>query len=300
MAWFKKPQYTKLAQPKLKDRIPQGLMIKCESCLEKLLQEDYEKNLWVCPKCDHHGRINSAQRIAITFDAFEEDNTNLRSTDPLKFFDTKSYADQLKKYMDKSGLTEAVITGVGEISGFRVAASVMDFNFIGASMGSVVGEKITRCIERGIAEKIPVIIISCSGGARMQEGILSLMQMAKTSAALGRLGEAGLPYISVLTHPTTAGVMASYASLGDVILAEPEAMVGFAGPRVIKETIREILPKDFQTAEFVRDKGFIDRVVHRKDLKQDLANLLSFFSGQTSAKYSYGGDAAVIDAKDVV
>lgn len=300
MAWFKKPQYTKLAQPKMRDRIPHGLMIKCENCLEKILQEDYETNLWVCPKCKYHGRIGSAQRIQITFDNFEEDNMNLRSTDPLKFVAVKSYADQLKTYLAKSGLTEAVVTGVGEICGFKVSAAIMDFGFIGASMGSVVGEKITRAIERAIKERLPVIIISCSGGARMQEGILSLMQMAKTSAALARLGEAGLPYISVLTHPTTAGVMASYASLGDIIIAEPGCMVGFAGPRVIQETIREILPKGFQTAEFVRDKGFIDRVVERKDLKQDLANCLSFLSGQVSPKYSYGNEAGVIDAKEVV
>lgn len=299
MAWFKKPQYTKLAQPKMRDRIPQGLMVKCENCFEKYLKEDYENNLWVCPKCNHHGRIGSRQRIAITFDSFEEDNTNLRSTDPLQFVAAKTYADQLKTYVAKSGLTEAVVTGVGEIEGFRVSTAVMDFNFIGGSMGSVVGEKITRAIERGISEKLPVIVFCCSGGARMQEGILSLMQMAKTSSALGRLGEAGMPYISVLTNPTTAGVMASYASLGDVIISEPGCMVGFAGPRVIQETIREILPKGFQTAEFVRDKGFIDRVIHRKDMKRELANCLSFLSGQVSPKYKYG-EAGVIDAKDVV
>lgn len=300
MVWFQKPKYTKLTPPKLRDRIPQDLMAKCESCLETLLQEELRENLWVCPKCDHHGRLDAVQRIEITFDAFEEEDAGLRSTDPLEFFDTKPYAGRLEAYQAKTGRNEAVLTGMAELHGFQLSAAVMDFSFIGGSMGSVVGEKVTRACEKAIDKGIPFITINCSGGARMQEGILSLMQMAKTSAIVARLAEKRLPYISVLTNPTTAGVMASYASLGDVIIAEPNSMVGFAGPRVIQETIREILPKGFQTAEFVLDKGFLDAVVHRRDIRTTLANYLSFFSGQSNPDYPPPEQAGVIDTKELI
>jgi acetyl-CoA carboxylase carboxyl transferase subunit beta len=300
MTWFKKPQYTKLDVPKTKDRIPQGLMIKCESCLAMMLKEDLKANLDVCPKCQHHHKISSPRRIEITFDCFEPDNENLAPNDPLGFVDAKPYAEKIKGYQAKTGMNDACVSGVGEIHGFKVAAAIMEFRFAGGSMGSVVGEKVTRAIERGLAEKKPVIAICCSGGARMQEGILSLMQMAKTSAAVARLRDARIPYFVVLTNPTTAGVMASFASLGDIIIAEPKAMIGFAGPRVIEQTIKQILPKGFQTAEFVKDKGFIDIVSHRKDMRETLARCLSFTSGQANPRFPVGPGPDVIDAKDVV
>jgi acetyl-CoA carboxylase carboxyl transferase subunit beta len=300
MAWFKKSKYTQLSAPKLRDRIPQDLMAKCDGCLETVLQEETRENLWVCPKCDYHTKLDAPRRIEITFDSFEEDNQGLESTDPLGFVSTKPYAEQLVTYRERTGRNDAVMTGAATIHGFRVSAAVMDFSFIGGSMGSVVGEKVTRACERSLEEEIPFITINSSGGARMQEGILSLMQMAKTGAAVGRLAEAGVPYLSVLTNPTTAGVMASYASLGDVILAEPGCMVGFAGPRVIQETIREILPKGFQTAEFVRDKGFIDMVVHRKDMRKTLADLLSFLSSQANPDYPGSPAAGAVDTLELI
>jgi acetyl-CoA carboxylase carboxyl transferase subunit beta len=299
MPWFRKPQYTKIESPKKKDRVPQGLVLKCESCLEMILKEELVKNLWVCPQCDYHAKINAKTRIEFTFDSFEEDNKNLTTGDPLGFFDTKSYKERIETYQKTTGLKEACLSGIGTIHGFRVSAAVMDCTFQAGSMGSVVGEKITRSMERALNEKIPAITFCTSGGARMQEGILSLMQMAKSSAVVARLGEAGVPYITVLTNPTTAGVMASFASLGDVIIAEPGAMIGFAGPRVIEQTIKQILPKGFQTAEFVREKGFIDIVAHRKDLRKTLANCLSCLSGQVNPEYP-ARESGVIDAKDVV
>jgi acetyl-CoA carboxylase carboxyl transferase subunit beta len=281
MAWFQKRKYTilKPTEKKLVD-IPDGLWHKCQQCLHIILARDYEKNLWVCPKCNFHDRVSSRDRIAITFDpnSFQPDEDNLEPTDPLDFFDSMHYMDRLASYQSKTGMKDAVITGVAACGGYRVVVSVMEFNFAGGSMGSVVGEKITRALERSLKERLPIIIICASGGARMQEGILSLMQMAKTSMSIAKLNEAGIPYISVLTHPTTAGVMASFASLGDVIIAEPNALIGFAGPRVIQQTINQILPKGFQRSEFVRDHGFIDIVANRKDLRNTLINLLSFFA----------------------
>jgi acetyl-CoA carboxylase carboxyl transferase subunit beta len=281
MAWFRKRKYT-ILRPTEKKRvdIPDGLWHKCQQCLHIILARDYEKNLWVCPKCNFHDRVSSWDRIAITFDpdSFQTDPDNLEPTDPLEFFDSMNYMDRLASYQKKTGLKDAVITGLATCGGYKVVAGIMEFNFAGGSMGSVVGERITRSFERSLEERLPIILICASGGARMQEGILSLMQMAKTSMAIAKLNDAGIPYITVLTHPTTAGVMASYASLGDVIVAEPNALIGFAGPRVIQQTINQILPKGFQRSEFVRDHGFIDIVARRKDLRNILINLLSFFA----------------------
>lgn len=280
MAWFKKPQYTKLEPPKKKDRIPDGMWWKCPECLEIIYNKDFEDNLKVCRKCNYHMRLSAKERIAILFDesSFIEDNINLSSLDPLNFKDSKPYPVRIKASQEETGLKDAVLIGAALIGGISVSAAVMDFSFIGGSMGSVVGEKVTRAIERGLKEKIPVIVVCTSGGARMQEGILSLMQMAKTSAALAKLAEEKIPYVCVLTNPTTAGVMASYASLGDLIIAEPKALIGFAGPRVIQQTINQILPKGFQKSEFVLDHGFIDVIAERKDIRPIIINVLTVFT----------------------
>lgn len=279
--WFRKRKYTVLKPPdERRVEIPDGLWHKCGECLAITLAKDFEVNLKVCPKCGHHEQMNSQERIAYTFDpdSFEEDNEHIKPADPLQFFDSKKYTDRLATYQKKTGMNDAVVTGTALCGGYRVAAGVMEFEFVGGSMGSVVGEKVTRIMERALKERLPVIVICASGGARMQEGILSLMQMAKTSMACARLHEERIPYFSVLTHPTTAGVMASFASLGDLIIAEPNALIGFAGPRVIQQTINQVLPKGFQKSEFVREHGFIDIVLERKDLRPTLINLLSFFA----------------------
>jgi len=281
MSWFRKRKYTILNQTEVRRvEIPDGLWHKCSQCLNIVLARDYEKNMKVCQKCGHHDQLTSSERIACTFDphSFVEDDGHLSPGDPLEFFDSKKYVERLESYQKKTGMKDAVITGMARIGGYRVAAGVMEFEFAGGSMGSVVGEKVTRVFERALRDRLPVIMICASGGARMQEGILSLMQMAKTSMAIARLNEERIPYISVLTHPTTAGVMASYASLGDVVVAEPNALIGFAGPRVIQQTINQILPKGFQRSEFVRDHGFMDIVVERKEMRNTLINLLSFFA----------------------
>jgi acetyl-CoA carboxylase carboxyl transferase subunit beta len=286
MTWFRKPQYTVLKAPQLKDRIPDGLWYKCESCLNILYIKDFEQNLKVCPRCNFHARLSADERIAMLADngTFKEMETNVVATDPLKFVDSKPYPDRLEAAQKSSNLTEAIKTGLARVNGYEVVLGVMDFGFIGGSMGSVVGEMVTRVFETALDKKLPVVMVCTSGGARMQEGILSLMQMAKTSIAVARMGEARLPYISVLTNPTTAGVMASYASLGDVIVAEPKALIGFAGPRVIQQTINQILPKGFQRSEFVLEHGFIDVVVNRRDLKKVLTNLLSYFCLDQNAR----------------
>jgi acetyl-CoA carboxylase carboxyl transferase subunit beta len=239
---------------------------------------EFEQNLQVCPKCDHHLTLGAAERIKSLVDegSFKERDADLLSVDSLKFRGVATYQERLETYRKKTGLKDAVITGDAKIGGHSVGLAVMDFNFIAATMGSVVGEKITRIIERATKNKWPVIIISASGGARMYEGMLSLMQMAKTSGALARHAEAKLPYISILTNPTTAGVMASYASLGDLIIAEPKCMIGFAGPRVIRETTHQELPKGFQTAEFLQDHGLVDMIVPRLRMREVLAQLLDF------------------------
>jgi acetyl-CoA carboxylase carboxyl transferase subunit beta len=265
-----------------KREMPEGLWQKCPDCGEVIHNLELAKNLKVCPKCDYHFTMSAAERIQNLLDecSFEEFDANLTSMDVLKFTGVASYSERLTTYQEKTGMKDAVVTGFGRIAEKPVAIGVMDFHFLAATMGSVVGEKITRMIEKGTKAKRPVIIVAASGGARMYEGMLSLMQMAKTSGALARHAAAGLPYISVLTHPTTAGVMASFASLGDLILAEPKCMVGFAGPRVIRETTHQDLPAGFQTAEFLREHGLIDLIVRRADLRSTLARLLDYFGAE--------------------
>ncbi len=272
--FFSKPKY-KTLQGKKKD-IPKGLWTKCPRSGEMIFNKQLEENWMVVPKSGYHFPLNAPERIRSLMDegTFEEMDKDLISVDPLKFKATATYTAKIQENQKKTGLKDAVISGIGQIGGIPVSIAVMDFRFLGASMGSVVGEKITRAIERGIEKRIPVIIVSASGGARMYEGILSLMQMAKTSAALAQLGQKGLPYISILTNPTMAGVMASYATLGDVILAEPEALIGFAGARVIKETAQQNLPEGFQTSEFLLKHGLIDQIVPRLELKNRLISLL--------------------------
>ncbi len=276
MEWFRKAKTGLVSQEK--KSMPEGLWTKCQSCGEIFYSKKMEELLWVCPKCNFHFRISAQRYITLLLDDgyLEEFDTNLASTDPLKFKDSKKYPDRLKAAYEVSGGSEGLFSGLGKIDSIPVSFAIMDFSFIGGSMGSVVGEKVARSIERAIEKKIPLIIVSCSGGARMQEGILSLMQMAKTSGLLAVLAEKRLPYISVLTNPTTAGVMASYASLGDVIIAEPKALLGFAGPRVIQQTIGQELPEGFQSSEFFLDKGFLDKIVERKDLRETLARLLRY------------------------
>ena len=261
-----------------KSNVPEGLWTKCPGCGEVVTKTELEQNLQVCPKCDHHLTIGALDRIKSLVDegSFKERDADMLSVDSLKFRGVATYEERLETYRKKTGLKDAVITGDAKIGGHPVGLAVMDFNFIAATMGSVVGEKITRTIERATKNKCPVIIISASGGARMYEGMLSLMQMAKTSGALARHSEAKLPYISILTNPTTAGVMASYASRGDLITAEPKCMIGFAGPRVIRETTHQELPKGFQTAEFLQDHGLVDMIVSRHRMRAVLSQLLDF------------------------
>jgi acetyl-CoA carboxylase carboxyl transferase subunit beta len=281
LAWFtRKPEETQGIPKKVV--IAEGLWIKCDSCKEIMARAEVERAGRVCPKCHYPFRITSRERIGLLVDAgtFEEYQTGLTSVDPLGFKDTKRYRDRVRAARQKTTMEEAVVTGVARLGGHPVVLCVFEFGFLGGSMGSVVGEKLTRAIELAIDKHVPVIIVPASGGARMQEGILSLMQMAKTSAALARLGEAGLPYISVLTDPTTGGVTASFAMLGDVILAEPRALIGFAGPRVIAETIRQPLPEGFQRSEFLLEHGQIDLIVERRELKDTLRRLLTFFADQ--------------------
>ncbi len=277
MAWFKRVKKGLTTQ--IKKELPDGLWIKCQNCGEVVYKKELEKNLYVCMKCDYHFRINSDDYIRILVDnnSFVEFNAKIQSTDPLKFKDSKRYSDRLKTTMNSTNLTEAIKTGMCTINNIAVILAVMDFRFIGGSMGSVVGEKIARAVNVALEKRQPLIIISASGGARMQESSLSLMQMAKTSAFLALLSDAKLPYISILTHPTTGGVTASFSMLGDIILAEPKALIGFAGPRVIKQTIGQDLPAGFQRSEFLLEHGFVDSVVHRKDLKERIHQILTFF-----------------------
>src|SRR5215207_454132 len=276
MGIFSKPVFTS----DKKRELPAGLWTKCPSCGEIIHNLELERNLRICIKCDHHFALTARDRLDLLLDegSFEEYDGNLTSVDTLKFTGQASYTDRLKKYQKATGLRDAVLCGLGRIDGHHVSLAAMDFTFLAATMGSVVGEKITRAIERATAQRLPVIIISASGGARMYEGMLSLMQMAKTCGALARHAEAKLPYLSVLTNPTTAGVMASYASVGDIIIAEPKCMIGFAGPRVIRETTHQELPPGFQTAEFCLDHGLVDMIVHRRKMKETLAGLLDYLS----------------------
>jgi len=278
MVWFKKER-TGPVDGEKRD-IPDGLWLKCESCGEIIYRREIERRLWVCPKCDFHFKLPPEKYIELLLDngEFQEFDANLRSADPLRFVDSKPYLARLAESIKKTGHNEAVICGLGRIGGMVVSFGVMDFRFIGGSMGSVVGEKVARLLERAIEKRIPAVVVCASGGARMQESILSLMQMAKTSAVVARLHKAGLPYINILTNPTTAGVMASYASLADVTIAEPKALLGFAGPRVIKETIGSDLPPGFQSAEFFLEHGFVDIVCHRSKLRETVVKLLYYMN----------------------
>src|SRR3954451_16357970 len=278
MAIFKKPSLKTDARKKRE--MPQGLWQKCPGCGEVVHEIELSENNRVCPRCEYHFALSARERIANLCDpdTFVELDAGLTSIDTLKFQGMASYKDRLRKYQDATGLVDAVLSGHALIDGYKVAIAVMDFSFLAATMGSVVGERITRTIEYGTAERATVIIVAASGGARMYEGMLSLMQMAKTSGALARHAEEQLPFISILTNPTTAGVMASFASLGDVIIAEPKSMIGFAGPRVIKETTHQELPERFQTAEFLQEHGLVDMIVHRKKLRDEISRLLSYFA----------------------
>src|ERR671913_1201795 len=276
MAWFKK-QRKPIEPPADKSRVPEGLWVKCPSCSQIIYNKDLTSSMSVCTKCAHHFRISASERLALLFDdSWEEHDGGLRSIDPLHFTDTKPYRKRLETTIAATGMTDAVITATGSIHGTRCSVAAMEYGFIGGSMGVVVGEKITRAIERALTERLPVVIVSCSGGARMMEGALSLMQMAKISAALARLDRARLPYISILTDPTTGGVTASFAMLGDVNIAEPKALIGFAGPRVIEQTIRQKLPEGFQRSEFLLERGMLDAVVDRRELKDTIARFLRF------------------------
>ena len=276
MVWFRKKSRD-LPGGERRD-IPDGVWVKCKGCGEIITVISLKRNFWTCSKCNYHFRINGHDYVKLILDdgILEEYDINLISADPLRFKDSKKYPERIAEARKKTGLNDAVIAGIGKINNRTVSFAVMDFDFIGGSMGSVVGEKIARAIERSIDKVIPLVIISCSGGARMMEGILSLMQMAKTSALLAKLHKLRIPYISVLTNPTTAGVMASYASLGDVIIAEPQALLGFAGPRVISQTIGGELPPGFQSSEFFLEHGFLDTIVHRNKLKKTLSLLLDY------------------------
>ncbi|HDP70311.1 MAG TPA: acetyl-CoA carboxylase carboxyltransferase subunit beta [Actinobacteria bacterium] len=282
--WFhKKEKYTQITPAIEKRTIPDGVWSKCKKCGEIVYQKELVNNLEVCPKCDFHHELSAYGRLHLLLDdgKFKEFDKHLLPADPLKFTSEKTYLESLNQSQERTKLADAAVNAKGKLNNHPVMIVAMDFRFIGGSMGSVVGEKVTRAIERAITDKLPLIIVSSSGGARMQEGIFSLMQMAKTSAAMARFKETNLPYVSVLANPTMGGVMASFASLGDVVIAEPEALIGFAGPRVIEKTIRQKLPKDFQRAEFMLDYGQIDLVVHRRDLKETISKLLDFFVGET-------------------
>lgn len=277
MAWFKREPRELQATSEKRVRT-EGLWVKCEGCGQIIWKNDIEKNLHVCPKCDRHFRIDARTRLALLLDGeeWDEQDTEIESTDPLKFVDVKAYRDRLRKTQNETGLKDAVINAQGKLKGKDVIVSSMEYGFIGGSMGAVVGEAITRAVEKGVAQRKPLIIVSASGGARMMEGVVSLMQMAKISGALAQLEAVHVPYISVLTDPTTGGVTASYAMLGDLNIAEPGALIGFAGPRVIEQSIRQKLPEGFQRSEFLLQHGMLDAVVHRRDLKSYISRALDF------------------------
>jgi acetyl-CoA carboxylase carboxyl transferase subunit beta len=286
MGWFSREKAPIVPSDEKKVRVPEGLWTKCKSCSEIIYTKEVEKNLNVCPKCDYHFRIPAKERLdlILDLDTFTEFDRDLESIDFLEFQDTKSYQDRIQAAMKKGPGKEAVVCGEGMLDGTPIQVAVFEFTFMGGSMGSVVGEKITRVIERAIERQTPAVVFSSSGGARMQESIISLMQMVKTSAALARLREAGLPYISVLTDPTTGGVTASFAMLGDIIMAEPKALIGFAGPRVIEQTIRQKLPEGFQRAEYLLEHGMVDLIVPRKDMRQQLSQVVNMLYRQAPAK----------------
>jgi len=277
VAWFKKSERG-LKTP-AKRAVPDGLWMRCEFCQEILYRKELERDFWICDRCGFHFRISSAEYVRILLDegSFSEIDQDLEPLDPLRFKDSKKYPDRLKKYQEQTGLKEAIRTGTGTVERIPIVFAVLEFSFGGGSLGSVMGEKIVRAADLSLATRRPLIILSCSGGARMQEGILSLMQLAKTSVAIGKLAEQAIPFISIVTHPTTGGVSASFAMQGDLILAEPRALIGFAGPRVIQQTIGQDLPEGFQRSEFLLDHGMVDLVVSRRDLKSLLARVLRYF-----------------------
>jgi acetyl-CoA carboxylase carboxyl transferase subunit beta len=280
MAWFKKKKTPK--QPADR-RLPirEGLWVKCDHCKEIIYKQEVLLNTNVCPKCNYHFRISARERLEQILDdgRYVEFDSEIAPGDPLEFKDTKPYHKRLTQYQDRTGLRDAIISCSGHLGGFPVIMAIMEYGFMGGSMGSVVGEKVTRCAERSLEERAPLIVLSCSGGARMQEGALSLMQMAKISAALARLDEEGIPFISILTDPTTGGVTASFAMLGDLNIAEPRALIGFAGPRVIEQTIRQQLPEGFQRSEFLLEHGMLDIVVERSEMRETLITCLRFMIG---------------------
>ena len=286
MSWFKR-ENTELEASSEKRVRTEGLWVKCEGCRQVIWKKDLDQNWNVCPKCNRHFRIDARARLALLLDDGEKDDSfsvedeNLASTDPLKFVDVRAYSDRLRQTQSSTGLKDAVVNAEGKMNGRPVIVSAMEYSFIGGSMGAVVGEAITRAIERATEERTPLIIVSASGGARMMEGVVSLMQMAKISAALARLDEARVPYISVLTDPTTGGVTASYAMLGDLNIAEPGALIGFAGPRVIEQTIRQKLPEGFQRSEFLLAHGMLDRIVARSQMKREISVILNHLSGSS-------------------
>jgi len=284
MAWFKKTRTPIASTADKSSRVPEGLWVKCPGCAQIIYNKDLDKNQQVCPKCAHHFRINAADRLRSLFDNGEwiEHFPNLTSNDPLTFTDTKPYRDRLRGTIAKTGMNDAVIVATGTLDGLDIVVAAMEYSFIGGSMGVVVGEKITRAIEMALERRQPLVVISCSGGARMMEGALSLMQMAKVSAALARLDRARLPFISVLTDPTTGGVTASFAMLGDLNIAEPKALIGFAGPRVIEQTIRQKLPDGFQRSEFLLEHGMLDLITDRRELKSTIARALRFMGTHTA------------------
>ncbi len=275
MVWFRKPRYTTVGVPKKKD-VPDGLWTKCEDCGEIIYNKELMENLKVCPRCNFHFRLTAVKRIEMLTDpnSFQEMDAGLEPGNPLEFEDVRPYEERLREAQEKTGLREAAGTGEARIEGVGIVIGVLEFDFIGGSMSSVVGEKISRAADRAREAGLPLVTVSSSGGARMQEGVLSLMQMSKTAAAVGLLGEAGVPHVSVLANPTSGGVTASFASLGDVILAEPKALICFAGPRVIRQTIQQELPPGFQRAEFVFEHGMLDRVVPRRELRDTVARVV--------------------------
>ena len=287
MAWFKKTRKPITPVAEKASRVPEGLWVKCPGCAQIIYNKDLAANLSVCPKCAHHFRLTAAERLRTLFDdEWTEYDRDLASTDPLHFTDLKPYKSRLKAGFDATGLKDGVIVATGRIDGIQTVVAAQEYAFIGGSMGVVVGEKITRAIERAIETRCPVVIVCCSGGARMMEGALSLMQMAKISGALARLDRARLPYISVLTDPTTGGVTASFAMLGDLNIAEPKAQIGFAGPRVIEQTIRQKLPEGFQRSEFLIDKGMLDLVVDRREMKAVIVKALRFMGAKGTSPAS--------------
>jgi len=274
--WFRKDRAPKEPREGRPSKVPEGLWVKCENCRQILYNKELARNFKVCPKCSFHFRLSAPERLRMLFDdeKYVELESELRSTDPLKFRDSKRYRDRLKQAEENVGLSEAIVIGSGNMGGIPVIIGAMEFFFLGGSMGSVVGEKVTRAAERSLAERRPLVLISTSGGARMQEGVLSLMQMGKIAAALSRLAEAAVPYLSVMADPTTGGVTASYAMLGDLNVAEPNALIGFAGPRVIEQTIRQTLPEGFQRSDFLLEHGMLDFVVDRSEMKETLVRCL--------------------------